>query len=124
MQRVLLVDDDPDIRRIAEVSLQAVARLEVHLAGSGAEALALAIAVQPEVILLDVMMPGMDGPETLKLLQREPETAHIPVVFMTARIQRGEVEQYLAMGVIGVIAKPFDPMTLGDQVRALVGAAK
>lgn len=120
IRTVLLVDDEPDIRRIGELSLRGVGRLEVLLASSGAEAVELAARAQPDVILLDVMMPGMDGPSTLAALRARPETAQIPVVFVTAKVQRREVDHYRALGAAGVVAKPFDPMTLAADVRRIV----
>ncbi len=122
LERVLLVDDEPDIRRIGQVSLQAVGRLKVWLASSGAEALELARAEKPDAILLDVMMPEMDGPACLAQLKASPETKDIPVLFMTAKVQTQEVERYLSMGAVGVIRKPFDPMTLAQDIRSLLDA--
>jgi len=92
------VDDEPDIRTIARISLQSVGDWTPLLAASGLEALSLAASEQPDVILLDVMMPGMDGPTTLERLRREPRTAAIPVVFMTAKAQRHEIQRYLEIG--------------------------
>lgn len=123
LHSVLLVDDEPDIRRIGEVSLRAVGQLQVWLASGADEAVALARSRRPDVILLDVMMPGTDGPTTLTRLRGDEETAGIPVIFMTAKVQRHEVERYLALGAIGVVCKPFDPMTLAAEIRALVDPA-
>lgn len=120
IEKVLLVDDEPDIRRIGELSLKAVGKLAVTLAASGEEALALARAARPDVVLLDVMMPGLDGPATLEKLRSEPDTAAIPVVFMTAKTQKHETERFLALGAAGVIHKPFDPMTLPAELRRLL----
>jgi CheY-like chemotaxis protein len=116
---VLMVDDEPHIRRVGELALRSVGRWEVRLAQSGEEALELALAERPDVILLDVMMPGMDGPMTLERLREQPETADIPVIFMTAKVQRHEVDRYLRLGARGVISKPFDPMTLPDEIRRI-----
>ena len=124
LERVLLVDDEPDIRRIGQVSLQAVGRLSVTLASSGAEAIEAARREQPHAILLDVMMPEMDGPACLQRLRALPETQAIPVLFMTAKVQTAEIDRYLAMGAAGVIRKPFDPMTLAQDVRSLLEAAE
>lgn len=123
LRKVLLVDDDKDIRVIGQMSLADVGGMETVLAGSGEEALAVAAAEQPDVIMLDVMMPGMDGPTTFRRLREEPATASIPVVFMTAKIQRHEVQRYLDLGAIGVIGKPFDPMGLPAELRDLVRRA-
>jgi two-component system, OmpR family, response regulator len=117
---VLLIDDDPDIQRIAEFSLAAVGGWKVYLAGSGEAGLAAARAHQPDVVLLDVMMPGLDGPGVLARIQGDPALAGLPVIFMTAKAQRSEVQAYLALGATGVITKPFDPMLLASQVLALV----
>jgi len=120
IRKVLLVDDEPDIRRVGELSLRGVAGWQVVLADSGAAAVTLARAEKPDVILLDVMMPDLDGPATLARLRADAETRHIPVVFLTAKTQRREVDHYRALGAVGVLAKPFDPMTLAtDVVRAL-----
>jgi CheY-like chemotaxis protein len=124
LARVLLVDDEPDIRKIGSLSLSAVGGLEVEVASSGAEALELARRAPPDCILLDVMMPGLDGPACLQRLRGQPETRDVPVLFMTAKVQPQEVERYLALGAAGVIRKPFDPMTLARDVRALLEAAQ
>ena len=116
---MLLVDDEPDIRVIATVSLQMFGGLEVTTASSGREALELAPQVRPDVILLDVMMPEMDGPETLRRLRALEATAHTPIVFMTAKVLRDEIDRWMALGAIGVISKPFEPTTLAVELRAL-----
>jgi len=118
--RILYVDDEDDIREIAQMSLELDLEFEVRCSSSGAEALADAADWQPDLILLDVMMPDMDGPETLKRLADSPLTASIPVAFITARTQTHQVERYLAMGAVGVIAKPFDPMALAGEVKNLL----
>jgi len=120
IEKVLMIDDEPDIRRIGEMSLSAVGKLKVLLASSGAEGIELARREKPDVILLDVMMPGLDGPATLQRLRADAETAKIPVIFMTAKVQRAEVERYLDLGAQGVVPKPFDPLTLAARVRELV----
>jgi two-component system OmpR family response regulator len=119
MQKVLYVEDDADIRTIALLALETVGGLQVRACASGAEAVEAAAAFAPQLLLLDVMMPGMDGPTTLARLRELPATAAVPVVFMTAKVQASEVEQYRALGAVGVITKPFDPMTLAAQVQAL-----
>jgi CheY-like chemotaxis protein len=116
--RILYVDDEDDIREVATLALELDGNMTVRTCASGAEALDVAATWQPDLILLDVMMPHMDGPTTLSRLHGAPATANIPVVFITARTQAGEVEQFKAMGALGVLAKPFDPMTLGSAVRA------
>ena len=116
--RILHVDDEPDIREIVEMSLGLSAEFEVRGCACGADAIAAAAEWAPYLILLDVMMPGMDGPTTLAHLRRDSRTADIPVLFMTARAQAREVEQFIALGAQGVVSKPFDPMTLGFAVRS------
>jgi two-component system OmpR family response regulator len=118
--RVLHIDDEPDIREVAELSLGLDPGFRVQGCGSGKEALKVATEWQPDIILLDVMMPVMDGPETLIQLRANPETSGIPVVFMTARAQAREVDRFRSLGAIGVIPKPFDPMTLAASVRSYV----
>ncbi len=121
---LLLVDDDEDIRTIAKLSLEAVGGHRVTLATSAAEAIKAAQASRPDAILLDMMMPGADGLDALAELRKRPELATIPVVFMTAKVQRHEIEQYVAAGAAGVVQKPFDPMTLAaDLARILAGKA-
>lgn len=115
--RILHVDDEPDIREIVDMSLSLNPDFQVRACGSGAEAIEAAAEWSPELILLDVMMPRMDGPTTLSHLRKNPRTADIPVVFMTARAQSREIEQFIALGAQGVISKPFDPMTLAFEVR-------
>jgi CheY-like chemotaxis protein len=117
MIRILHVDDEPDIREVIEISLGLDPDFELRSCESGSEALAVAAYWKPNVILLDVMMPVMDGPATLSKLRENPGTAAIPVIFMTARAQSREVDRFRALGAIGVIAKPFDPMTLAASVR-------
>jgi two-component system, OmpR family, response regulator len=121
LQRVLYVEDEPDIQAVARLALEVVGGLTVRTCSSGEQALNEAPGFAPELILLDVMMPGMDGPSTLKALREWPELAAVPVVFMTAKVQPQEVAHYTALGALGVIAKPFDPMTLAEQVRRLWG---
>lgn len=117
---ILHVDDEPDIREVAELSLGLDPGFVIRSCGSGEEALVVAAEWRPNVILLDVMMPVMDGPATLGLLRDNPVTAGIPVIFMTARAQTRELDRFRALGAIGVIAKPFDPMTLASSVRNYV----
>ena len=116
--RILLVDDEPDIREVVDVSLGLDREFNTRACASGADALVMAADWSPSLILLDVMMPVMDGPTTLAKLRKNPRTAHIPVVFLTARMQAGEIEQYISLGAQGVLSKPFDPMTLAASVRS------
>ncbi|MBC7584025.1 response regulator [Tardiphaga sp. vice352] len=115
--RILHVDDEPDIREVVEISLGIDPDFVIRSCGSGAEALVLATEWLPDVILMDVMMPAMDGPATLERLRENPATNRIPVIFMTARAQTRELDQFRALGAIGVVPKPFDPMTLAVTVR-------
>jgi CheY-like chemotaxis protein len=120
IHKVLLVDDEDDIRTIGQVSLSRVGGWQTVLASSGADALAKAAAEQPDLILLDVMMPGMDGPTTLARLRAQESTATTPVIFMTAKIQKQEVTRYLELGAVGVIGKPFNPLTLPADIKKLL----
>lgn len=117
LTRILYVEDDPDIQAIAMMVLETISGFTVEPCTCGTEALEKALAFKPDLILLDVMMPGMDGPETLKGLRGFAELESTPVVFMTAKVQPQEVQGYLSLGAVGVIAKPFDPMTLAQELR-------
>ena len=116
-RRVLIVDDEDDIREVAQVSLEMVAGWEVLTASSGSAGLKTARAEQPDAILLDVMMPDMDGPTTFQKLQADPGIRHIPVVLLTAKLQPVDRKRFAELGVAGVLAKPFDPLELAGQVR-------
>jgi two-component system, OmpR family, response regulator len=120
IKKILLVDDEPDIRTIGQMSLQMVGKWEVMMAASGIDALLLLQTEKPDLILLDVMMPILDGPATLAKLKQSPETANIPVIFMTAKVQRQEIEHYLQLGVCGVISKPFDPIQLPQEILTII----
>lgn len=120
-RRVLIIDDEPDIREVAQLSLETVAGWEVMTGASGEDCLAMAGHERPDAILLDVMMPGMDGPSILGELQSDESTRSIPVVFLTAKIQPIDRERYAELGAAGIIGKPFDPMTLADEVSAVLG---
>jgi CheY-like chemotaxis protein len=115
--RVLHIDDESDIRDVAAISLGLDPTIVVRGCASGKDGLAAAKEFRPDLILLDVMMPVMDGPTTLGHLRDNPQTADIPVVFMTARAQMRELEHFKLLGAAGVISKPFDPMTLAATVR-------
>jgi CheY-like chemotaxis protein len=121
--RVLIVDDEPDIRRIARLSLARLGGMEVIEASNGDEGLRQARDERPDAILLDVMMPGRDGPSTLAALRSDPGTAAIPVVFLTAKAMPAELERLRSLGAVGVLTKPFDPMTLAADLRAALRAA-
>jgi CheY-like chemotaxis protein len=117
---VLYVDDEPDIREVAALALGLDPALQVRLAASGAEALQAVRDAPVDVVMLDVMMPGMDGPAVLERLRGEPATAAIPVVFITARTNTQDRERLLQLGALAVIAKPFDPMMLAKELRAVL----
>jgi CheY-like chemotaxis protein len=119
--RILYVDDEADIREVAQMSIELDPGFEVRTCSSGPEAIAEAAAWRPDLILLDVMMPGMDGPTVFARLKERGDMAGIPVVFITARTQAQEVAAFFELGARGVIAKPFDPMTLAAQVRGFLG---
>lgn len=121
--KVLYIEDEPDIRAVAEFALEDEG-FELTPCASGQEALDRAAGGAWDLILLDVMMPGMDGPTTLRRLRDLPGLAETPVLFMTAKVQPAELAQYLALGAIGVISKPFDALTLGDQIWARLEEAK
>lgn len=122
--KLLLIDDDEDIRKIGKLSLEAVGKHQVATAASAIEGIQAAISDQPDLILMDMMMPGMDGLAALSELRRLPALRQIPVLFITAKVQMSEAARYIALGAIGVIHKPFDPMTLPREVSALLEASK
>jgi len=119
--RILIIDDEDDIREVAALSLETVAGWEVMVANSGAQGLARASVYKPDAILLDVMMPGMDGPTTFRELQKNPETAHIPVLLLTAKVQASDKIRFADLDVKAVLVKPFDPMTLSTQIAGVLG---
>lgn len=119
LERILLVEDEPDIQAVAKLALEMVGGFTVSVCSSGRIALTEIGAFQPQLVLLDVMMPDMDGPATLAAIRDNPDWADLPVAFMTAKVQPSEVAHYKSLGALDVIAKPFDPMTLADQVRAV-----
>ena len=119
LKRILYVEDEPDIQAVAKLALEAIGGFEVKICSSGKEALESAVAYSPDLILLDAMMPGMDGPATLNALRGLPELAHTPVIFMTAKVQPQEIMEYKKLGALDVIPKPFDPMTLADNVKKI-----
>ncbi|MEI5674081.1 MULTISPECIES: response regulator [unclassified Nocardioides] len=119
--RVLVVDDDDSIREITQIALEVVGGWEVLSANGGAPALALAREHHPDAVLLDVMMPEMDGPTTFAHLRADAATSDIPVILLTAKVQVGDRQAWSDIDVVGVIAKPFDPMTLHSQVAEMLG---
>ncbi|MCH2547450.1 MAG: response regulator [Alphaproteobacteria bacterium] len=119
LKHVLCVDDSEDILEVAQMCLETMADIKVNCLNSGMKAVEQAVGINPDLILLDVMMPQMDGPTTLQELRKIPELANTPIVFMTARVQPAEVEEYMELGASGVICKPFDPMTIADEIQAV-----
>ena len=120
MKQLMIVDDDPLILEITQMSLE-MAGWSVICAGSGEEAVERAAVEKPDAILMDVMMPGMDGPTSCRHIAANPETAHIPVILLTAKVQRSEQREWASLPVAGMLAKPFDPMRLAEDVKALLG---
>jgi two-component system OmpR family response regulator len=119
LRTVLYVDDEPDIREVALLSLGLAANLEVHGCEGGEQALQAIPKIKPDLVLLDVMMPGMDGPSTLQRMRADPELSRIPVIFITAKAMPQEVARFRELGAAAVIAKPFDPMQLAKQILAV-----
>ncbi len=120
-KRVLIIDDEEDIREVAKISLEVIGGWEVNTSGSGSDGLVIAKDQQPDAILLDVMMPEMDGPSTFKELQGEEATRNIPVIFLTGKERPAEHDNFDSLGVRGVISKPFDPLTLSSDVSKVLG---
>lgn len=118
LQRVLHVEDDPSISLVTRVTLEKLGHMQVLSCASGAEALEKAAGFDPQLILLDVMMPGMDGPTTLQALRAQIDLSGVLVLFMTAKVQDAEIAHYRSLGARDVIIKPFDPMTLVPQIQA------
>ena len=121
MRRILIIDDEDDIREVAALSLEATAGWHVSTARSGAEGIAVAAAQLPDAILMDVMMPGVDGPTTFRLMQQNPAIAAIPVLLLTAKVQAADKTRFAGLGVAAVLFKPFDPLTLAQQVSDVLG---
>jgi CheY-like chemotaxis protein len=120
ISRVLIAEDDPDIQKVIRMSLKLKGVKQVFVTDNGEDCLAQVGAAQPDVILLDVMMPKLDGYQTCRKLKANPETSHIPVIFLTARAQHFEAREGIEAGALGYLIKPFDPMTLHDQIAALM----
>ena len=119
LSRLLYVDDDPTLTLLTRISLERVGGFTVKTCASGAEALAEVEAFQPHLVLLDVMMPGMDGPATLQALRQIPALDGVPVVFMTAKVHAEDMARYQELGAADVIGKPYDPVKLPELVRAI-----
>ncbi|MGQ3890108.1 response regulator [Legionella sp. CNM-1927-20] len=119
LKTILYAEDEEDIRAIAQIALEDIGGLTVKYCANGEEVLAAAKSFIPDLLLLDVMMPQKDGPTTLRELRQLDNFSSIPAVFMTAKIQAKEIDEYKDMGVIDVIAKPFDPMVLADELKKI-----
>jgi two-component system, OmpR family, response regulator len=119
LNRILYVEDEPDIQVVARLALEVVGGFSVQVCSSGEDALSVGPDFGPDLILLDVMMPGMDGPTTLARLREHAVLTHTPVVFMTAKVQAQEIAYFKSLGALEVIPKPFDPMALAGQVQAI-----
>jgi CheY-like chemotaxis protein len=120
IHKVLLAEDEEDIRKVAQISLQFRGGWEVVLASNGEECLAKAASDQPDVILLDCMMPKLDGYETCRRLKQDPSLRHIPVIFLTANAQEVEVKRGLSLGAVGYLIKPFNPMSLAAEISQIL----
>jgi two-component system OmpR family response regulator len=120
IQKVLLIDDDPNIRKLAKMSLERVGRWQVSVASSGQEALEIVETERPDLIVLDMMMPGLDGAMTLEKLKSRPSCASVPVILMTAKVQPPQMDEYREMGAAGLIIKPFDPLKLPEEILKLL----
>ena len=123
MRRILIIDDEDDIREVAALSLEATAGWEILTASSGAAGIRAAItsSPQPDAILMDVMMPGVDGPTTFGHMQQNPSVAHIPVLLLTAKVQGVDQRRFAGLGVAAILFKPFDPLTLAEQISEVLG---
>jgi CheY-like chemotaxis protein len=121
LTRVLVVEDDVDIQKVIRMSLKMRGVSEIVMVESGTECIDRLGGFTPDVILLDVMMPHVDGYETCRRLKQDPATRAIPVVFLTARVQKADRERGMKLGALGYLTKPFDPMTLHDQIVGLLG---
>ncbi len=119
LKKILYVEDEPDIRDIAKLVLENVGGFEVAVVDGGQEALDMVEGFGPDMILLDAMMPGMDGPTTFQELRKLDATKRTPIAFLTAKLMESDVAAFLEMGAVGVIGKPFDPMSLSEQVKEL-----
>ena len=121
IRKVLLAEDDEDIQKVAQISLQFRGGWEVELAKNGEECLAKALQNRPDVILLDCMMPQMDGYEACRRLKQDPSLRDIPVIFLTAKSQEREVKKGLSLGAVGYLIKPFNPMSLAEEIKQILG---
>jgi CheY-like chemotaxis protein len=124
MRRILIIDDEDDIREVAALSLEATAGWEILTANSGVKGIEVAVAEQPDAILMDVMMPEVDGPTTFRNMQQNPAISSIPVLLLTAKVQGVDQRRFAGLGVAAVLFKPFDPLTLADQISEVLGWSK
>jgi CheY-like chemotaxis protein len=120
-KRILIVDNEPSIREVAQICLETVAGWQTIVAGSGLEGVAAAEREQPDAILLDVMMPDLDGLATFNKLQANPATRSIPVILLTAKVQTSDCQNYTDLGIKSTIAKPFSPLELAQQIATILG---
>lgn len=120
MKKVLVIDDEDHIREVAQLSLEMVAGWQVFTASSGQEGIIQAESIQPDLILLDMMMPEMDGKAAFENLQANVLTKHIPVIILTAKVQAADQRRFVELGVTGVISKPFDPMNLALEAAKII----
>ena len=123
LTKILYVEDEPDIRTVAQLALETVGGFTLAIFSNGEAAVVAAAEFKPDLLLLDVMMPGMDGPTTLATLRNNPLLQNTPVIFMTAKVQPAEIKRFRELGALDVIAKPFDPMTLAEQVKQIWASA-
>ena len=121
MRRILIIDDEDDIREVAALSLEATAGWHILTANSGVRGIELAVTEQPDAILMDVMMPDVDGPTTFRSMQQNPAIAHIPVLLLTAKVQGVDQRRFAGLGLAAVLFKPFDPLTLAEQISEVLG---
>lgn len=119
LNHIFCVDDEDDILEVVKLSLEAIGGFTVSTCSGSQNCISAIENAQPNLVILDVMMPNMDGPTTLGLIKKNDKINKIPVIFMTAKVQQSEIDEYLSMGVVGVVSKPFDPMTLPDEIRAI-----
>jgi CheY-like chemotaxis protein len=121
IRRILIIDDEPDIREATQVCLEVSKGWSVTTASSSQEGLAKAASEQPDAVLLDVMMPDMDGLETFEQMRLNPKTQHIPIILLTAKAQPDDRRRFTQLDITAVITKPYDPLTLADQIEAILG---
>ena len=119
LNRILYVEDEPDIQAVAKIALEAIGGFTLEVCACGADALARGAAFSPDLILMDVMMPGMDGPTTLQELRKIPSLQTTPAIFMTAKVHPSEIDELKQSGAVDVIPKPFDPLTLAEKINAI-----